>query len=79
LRRIIIGKNPVQAFHPRLELTGDRPEIFNTDQGCQFMSDEWIGRLKELEITISMDGKGRWREAPRMRATTKGSGNGWKI
>lgn len=43
-----------------VEVTGTKPDIFNTDQGCQFTSDEWIGRLKELETTISMDGKGRW-------------------
>ena len=36
------------------------PEIFNTDQGCQFTSADWIGRLGELGISISMDGKGRW-------------------
>ena len=40
--------------------SGTMPEIFNTDQGCQFTSDEWTGRLKELGIAISMDGKGRW-------------------
>ena len=36
------------------------PEIMNTDQGCQFTSDEWIDRLKASNVTISMDGKGRW-------------------
>jgi len=36
------------------------PEIFNTDQGCQFTSQEWIGALTALGIQISMDGKGRW-------------------
>lgn len=36
-----------------------RPEIFNTDQGSQFTSHEFTGRLKEENITISMDGKGR--------------------
>jgi putative transposase len=36
------------------------PEIFNTDQGSQFTSDEWIGRLQDAGIAISMDGKGRW-------------------
>jgi putative transposase len=41
-------------------VTGTVPEILNTDQGCPFTSDEWIARLKELGITISMDGKGRW-------------------
>ena len=36
------------------------PEIMNTDQGCQFTSDAWISTLKDNDITISMDGKGRW-------------------
>jgi putative transposase len=40
--------------------TEDVPEIFNTDQGCQFTSEEWIKCLKDANITISMDGKGRW-------------------
>ena len=37
----------------------DRPEIFNTDQGSQFTSDDFTGTLKDHGITISMDGKGR--------------------
>lgn len=36
------------------------PEIFNTDQGCQFTSGKWTSALKEHGIAISMDGKGRW-------------------
>ena len=36
-----------------------RPEIFNTDQGSQFTSDNFTGTLKRHGITISMDGKGR--------------------
>src|SRR5207245_8325349 len=35
------------------------PEIFNTDQGCQFTSTEFTGVLEDCSITISMDGKGR--------------------
>jgi len=38
------------------------PEIFNTDQGCQFTSAEFTGLLKEHGIRISMDGKGCWRD-----------------
>ena len=34
------------------------PEIFNTDQGCQFTSGEFTGMLKAHGIRISMDGKG---------------------
>lgn len=36
-----------------------KPEIFNTDQGCQFTSEAFVGRLQHYEIKISMDGKGR--------------------
>lgn len=35
------------------------PEIFNTDQGCQFTSDAFTGVLNFHSITISMDGRGR--------------------
>ena len=35
------------------------PEIFNTDQGSQFSSAAFTGVLKDSEIRISMDGKGR--------------------
>lgn len=37
-----------------------KPEILNTDQGCQFTSEEWINSLQTHQICISMDGKGRW-------------------
>jgi putative transposase len=36
-----------------------RPEISNTDQGCQYTSHQFTGRLKELGVQISMDGRGR--------------------
>ena len=36
------------------------PEIFNTDQGSQFTSADWIDVLKPTGVRISMDGKGRW-------------------
>jgi putative transposase len=36
------------------------PEIFNTDQGSQFTSEEWTTPLKAAGVAISMDGKGRW-------------------
>ena len=40
-------------------LTYGTPEIFNTDQGSQFTSDEFIDVLKKNNIQISMDGRGR--------------------
>jgi putative transposase len=36
-----------------------RPEIFNTDQGSQYTSGHFTGRLKQDDIRISMDGRGR--------------------
>jgi putative transposase len=35
------------------------PKIINSDQGCQFTSQEWAYALSLLQIRISMDGKGR--------------------
>lgn len=35
------------------------PEIFNTDQGCQFTSEIFTGALKAQGIATSMDGRGR--------------------
>jgi putative transposase len=40
-------------------LSGGRPEIFNTDQGVQFTSEAWTGRVEAAEVQVSMDGKGR--------------------
>jgi putative transposase len=36
-----------------------KPQIFNSDQGSQFTSNEFTNLLLEKEILISMDGKGR--------------------
>ncbi len=38
------------------------PDMFNTDQGCQFTSLEFTGLLKDQGIQISMDGTGCWRD-----------------
>jgi len=39
-----------------------KPDIFNTDQGSQFTSFDFIKVLKDAKIAISMDGKGAWRD-----------------
>jgi putative transposase len=36
-----------------------KPEIFNSDQGAQFTSEEFTGLLEDAEVRISMDGRGR--------------------
>ncbi len=40
-------------------LRGSRPEILNSDQGCQFTSQDYIDLLKRNGVKISMDGRGR--------------------
>jgi len=40
----------------------DAPEIFNTDQGSQFTSEDFTSVLLNRGIKVSMDGKGRWTD-----------------
>jgi len=47
----------ISALRQALNL--GKPEIFNTDQGSQFTSDDFTDILKDAGIQISMDGKGR--------------------
>lgn len=47
----------VNALERALHL--GQPEIFNSDQGSQFTSEVFTSKLKERQIAISMDGKGR--------------------
>lgn len=51
----------VEALEEALALFG-APEIFNTDQGSQFTSDDFTSVLKNAGVRISMDGKGRWMD-----------------
>lgn len=39
-----------------------KPAIFNTDQGSQFTSGDFVGLLVANRIEISMDGRGAWRD-----------------
>ena len=48
----------VEALEEALARYG-KPEIFNTDQGSQFTSFGFTGVLKDVDVTISMDGRGR--------------------
>jgi len=51
----------VEALQEALQKYGT-PEIFNTDQGSQFTSDDFTKILRDRGISISMDGKGRWMD-----------------
>ena len=50
----------IEALEEALQRFERAPEIFNTDQGCQFTCEAFTDVLKDHAITISMDGKGRW-------------------
>ena len=61
-------RHPRHRVHPYLlkglaierpNQVGDRPQIFNTDQGSQFTSIAFTDVLKDGGIAISMDGRGR--------------------
>ena len=44
------------------ERTGLEPKVFNTDQGSQFTSPDWVKAIEDQGIKVSMDGKGRWMD-----------------
>jgi putative transposase len=51
----------VEALEEALARHG-KPEIFNTDQGSQFTSHAFTSVLTTADVSISMDGKGAWRD-----------------
>lgn len=51
----------VEALKEALAKYG-KPVIFNTDQGSQFTSFSFTQALKDAEVKISMDSKGRWMD-----------------
>ena len=51
----------VEALEEALNRYGS-PDIFNTDQGSQFTSFDFTGVLRQAEIAISMDGRGRYMD-----------------
>ena len=60
--RVSIGLDSgfcVEALQEALDCYGP-PEIFNTDQGVQFTSGDFIDELAGRGVRISMDGKGRY-------------------
>jgi putative transposase len=57
LSNTLDGDFCLEALEEALQIA--RPEIFNTDQGSQFTSREFTGRLESAAVAISMDGRGR--------------------
>ena len=51
----------VEALEEALQRYG-KPRIFNTDQGAQFTSAAFTGKLEAAGVAISMDGRGRFMD-----------------
>jgi putative transposase len=49
----------LEALRDAMERFG-QPDIFNTDQGAQFTSTDFVGELAGRKVRISMDGRGRY-------------------
>lgn len=52
----------LEALKEAVATAGTVPGILNTDQGCQFTSNDWVGAVEALGIRVSMDGRGRWMD-----------------
>ena len=61
LSNLLDTESCLQALEMAIK-TGYKPKILNSDQGCQFTSQEWLYALSLLRIQVSMDGKGRWAD-----------------
>jgi len=60
--RVSIGMETgfcVEALQEAMDRHG-RPEVFNTDQGVQFTSADFLAELETRGVRVSMDGKGRF-------------------
>ncbi len=67
--------------------SGRRPEVLYSDQGCQFTSGIFVGRLQEAEIKISWSGRKRcydnflverlWRTLKYEEVYLRAYGDGW--
>ena len=67
--RCIVGWEVDDTLDTRMVITAlkkafivAKPVILNSDQGCQFTSNEYMNFLKENQIRQSMDGKSRWAD-----------------
>jgi putative transposase len=52
------ASNAIEALEEAIRLYG-LPEIINSDQGCQYTSEEWHKACGKYHIQISMDGRAR--------------------
>jgi len=58
LHNSLHAENVVEVLNRAVGTYG-KPKVLNSDQGSQFTCELWVSTLKELDVQISMDGKGR--------------------
>jgi len=86
LSNTLAGSFCVEALQAALR--GGPPEIFNSDQGSQFTSTAFTGRLEQEGVAISMDGRGRaldnvfverlWRSVKYEEVYLRDYADGWE-
>ena len=86
LSNTLDGSFCIEALEEALSLA--RPEIFNSDQGCQFTAGAFTSRLESRGIAVSMDGRGRaldnvfierlWRSVKWEEVYLKDYADGWE-
>lgn len=60
LSNSLSGRNCTELLKECIARHG-KSEIVNSDQGVQYTSHAWVNLLNKEKISISMDGKGRWK------------------
>jgi putative transposase len=86
LSNTLDGNFCIEALEEALSLA--RPEIFNSDQGCQFTAGAFTSRLEACGVAVSMDGRGRaldnvfierlWRSVKWEEVYLKDYADGWE-
>ena len=86
LSNTLEGSFCMEALDEALSIS--RPEVFNSDQGSQFTAIQFTKRLEQLNVAISMDGKGRcldnvfierlWRSVKYEEVYLKDYADGWE-
>ena len=86
LSNTLEGSFCLEALEEALGLA--TPEIFNSDQGCQFTAATFVSRLESRRIAVSMDGRGRaldnvfierlWRSVKYEEVYLRDYADGWE-
>jgi putative transposase len=86
LSNTLEGTFCIEALEAALAVA--RPDIFNSDQGCQFTAAAFTSRLESRGIAVSMDGRGRaidnvfverlWRSVKYEEVCLRDYADGWE-